>query len=92
MRHEEHRAFDEFVTDHPVGTAIRGRVTNVQPFGAFCQLAEGVEGLLEVIHFDGRPRTMKFPDDYPRVGDLIDVTIAFINRKAHQIRLTQRPF
>ena len=90
MQHEAHESFDRFVAEHPEGSKLRGRVTNVRPFGVFCELAPGIEGLLEVVDFEGRPQPMTFPDHYPRVGDALHVTIEYINHDARRIRLTQR--
>ncbi len=88
MQHGEHNVFDAFADNHPIGTKLRGRATTVREFGAFCELAEGVEGLLMVIDFDV-PRPKTFPNDYPRIGDVIDVRADFMNREARKIRLTQ---
>jgi ribosomal protein S1 len=84
-------AFSQFVAGHPAGTKLRVRVTDVQPIGAFCELAPGVEGLLVAIDVEGSPRRMTFPDDYPRVGDSLEVTIEYIDHEARDIWLTQRP-
>ena len=37
----------------PVGSAIEGPVTRMMKFGAFVQLAEGVEGLVHVSEISG---------------------------------------
>ncbi len=87
---EDETSFDEFIASHPKGTVLPGRVTSVQPFGVFCELAAGVEGLLEVVEFEIGERTMEFPDSYPRVGDILEVAILHVNRSDRKIALTQR--
>jgi len=93
MQDEDQHAFEAFVASHPVGTKLRARVASVRVFGAFCQLADGVDGLLRALDFAGGPRRMDYPDDYPSVGEQIDVWIESVHRGAdgQQINLTQRP-
>lgn len=91
MERQDKRAFETFTAGHPVGTRVRARVATAQPFGVFCELVDGVQGLLLVVDFAGGPRPMKYPADYPRVGDQIDVWIEMINVDEGKIKLTQRP-
>lgn len=58
--------WDSFVAAHRVGDVLTGRVTRVLPFGAFVEVAEGVEGLLVV-------------DDRPAAGATVPVSIATID-------------
>ncbi|HXW05087.1 MAG TPA: 30S ribosomal protein S1 [Vicinamibacterales bacterium] len=44
--------WDEFFTQHHVGDVVDGRVVRVTNFGAFVELAEGIEGLIHVSEFD----------------------------------------
>lgn len=91
MEDAERTLFDAYADRHPVGTKVRARVIGVRVFGAFCSLAEGVEGLLLVVDFAGDPRAMTYPNAYPRVGDVIDVWIEKLIREKGQVKLTQCP-
>ena len=44
--------WDEFFTQHHVGDLVEGKVVRVTNFGAFVELAEGIEGLIHVSEFD----------------------------------------
>jgi small subunit ribosomal protein S1 len=44
--------WDEFFTQHHVGDIVEGKVVRVTNFGAFVELAEGIEGLIHVSEFD----------------------------------------
>src|ERR671910_345384 len=44
--------WDEFFTQHHVGDVVEGKVVRVTNFGAFVELAEGIEGLIHVSEFD----------------------------------------
>jgi small subunit ribosomal protein S1 len=44
--------WDEFFSHHKVGDIIEGKVVRLTNFGAFVELAEGIEGLIHVSEFD----------------------------------------
>jgi small subunit ribosomal protein S1 len=44
--------WDEFFSRHNVGDIVEGRVVRLTNFGAFVELADGVEGLIHVSEFD----------------------------------------
>jgi small subunit ribosomal protein S1 len=47
-------AWETFFQTHQVGDLVRGRVTRLANFGAFVELAEGVEGLCHASEIPGR--------------------------------------
>jgi small subunit ribosomal protein S1 len=44
--------WDEFFSHHRVGDVVEGKVVRLTNFGAFVELAEGIEGLIHVSEFD----------------------------------------
>ena len=44
--------WDEFFENHKAGSVIEGKVVRITNFGAFVELAEGIEGLIHVSEFD----------------------------------------
>jgi small subunit ribosomal protein S1 len=44
--------WDEFFQQHHVGDTIDGKIVRMTNFGAFVELAEGIEGLIHVSEFD----------------------------------------
>jgi small subunit ribosomal protein S1 len=44
--------WDEFFSHHNVGDTVEGRVVRMTNFGAFVELADGIEGLIHVSEFD----------------------------------------
>ena len=44
--------WDEFFSQHNVGDQVEGKVVRMTNFGAFVELAEGIEGLIHVSEFD----------------------------------------
>ena len=45
----------QFVENHGVGDELRGQVTSLVRFGAFVEVAPGVEGLLHESEYDTAP-------------------------------------
>ena len=44
--------WDDFFENNKVGTVVEGKVVRITNFGAFVELAEGIEGLIHVSEFD----------------------------------------
>ncbi|HEX2343454.1 MAG TPA: 30S ribosomal protein S1 [Vicinamibacterales bacterium] len=44
--------WDDFFSKHKVGDIVEGKVVRVTNFGAFVELADGIEGLIHVSEFD----------------------------------------
>ncbi|HJO38822.1 MAG TPA: 30S ribosomal protein S1 [Vicinamibacterales bacterium] len=44
--------WDEFFANHKAGNVIEGKVVRMTNFGAFVELADGIEGLIHVSEFD----------------------------------------
>jgi small subunit ribosomal protein S1 len=71
----------------PVGSAIKGPVTSLTKFGAFVQLAEGVEGMVHVSEISGEKRINQ-PTDVLRVGQVVQAQVIAVDPEKRQIRLS----
>lgn len=60
-------------TRYPVGTTVTGRVTRIEPFGAFIEVEEGLEGLLPVSEMSWQ--RIRHPSDVVKVGDTIKLVV-----------------
>jgi ribosomal protein S1 len=67
------------ISDYPVGTVVNGRVSRLAQFGAFVNIAPGIDGL---VHISKIPVGRE-----PKVGDMIDVSIESIEEESRRIRL-----
>lgn len=67
------------------GTVVEGRVRNVQPFGAFVELAEGVDGMIHI--GDLAQERINHPSEKVNVGDTVKAQVLEIDREKHRIRL-----
>ena len=81
--------WDEIDRQFPVGAKVRGRVVNLVPYGAFVEIAEGVEGLVHVSEMSWTKRIAK-PSDILKVGDEVDAVVLGINKEEQKISLGMR--
>jgi small subunit ribosomal protein S1 len=73
----------------PVGSEVEGPVTRLMNFGAFVQIAEGVEGLVHIseIVVD---RRLNHPSDVLRVGEGVKASVLAIDAEKRQIKLSMK--
>jgi small subunit ribosomal protein S1 len=69
-----------------VGSAVEGPVTNLTKFGAFVQLAEGIEGMVHVSDISAEKRINQ-PQDVLRVGQVVKAQVLAIDLEKRQMRL-----
>jgi small subunit ribosomal protein S1 len=70
----------------PVGSVIEGPVTSIMKFGAFVQLAEGVEGMIHVGDISAEKR-INHPQDVLRVGQPVKAQVLEIDTEKRRVRL-----
>jgi small subunit ribosomal protein S1 len=71
----------------PAGSAIQGPVTRLMKFGAFVQLAEGVEGLVHVSEIVA-DKHVHHPQDVLRVGEIVKAQVLALDPEKRQIKLS----
>jgi small subunit ribosomal protein S1 len=79
----------EVPTKFPVGSAIEGPVTQLMKFGAFVQIAEGIEGLVHVSEITA-DRHIHHPQDVLHVGQIVKAQVVAIDAEKRQIRLSMK--
>lgn len=78
----------QFAEDHEEGELIEGVVTKVLDFGAFVQVAPGIEGLVHVSEI--RIFGTGAPQDVLQTGDVLLVRILSIDPERERLGLSQR--
>jgi len=68
------------------GTVIEGPVVTLTKFGAFVQLAEGIEGMIHVSDLSAEKR-INHPQEIMKVGQVIKAQVLAIDTDKRQIRL-----
>ncbi len=82
----EQDPWEEAPTKFAPGTRVVGRVTNVESFGAFVELAPGVEGLVHIGELSGG-KQVRHARELAKVGDPLEVTVLTIERDRRRISL-----
>jgi small subunit ribosomal protein S1 len=71
----------------PAGSVVQGPVTSITKFGAFVQLAEGVEGMIHVSEISAEKR-INHPQDVLRMGQIVQAQVLEIDKEKRQLRLS----
>ena len=74
---------------YPVGSAIEGTVTSLPKFGAFVQLAEGVEGLVHISEITTEKR-LNHPQEVLKAGQKVKAQVIAIDPEKRLIRLSMK--
>ena len=69
-----------------VGTVVEGPVTSIQKFGAFVQVAEGVEGMVHVGDISAEKR-INHPQDVVKVGQVVKAQVLELDVEKRRLRL-----
>ncbi|MEK6660432.1 MAG: 30S ribosomal protein S1 [candidate division NC10 bacterium] len=73
----------------PVGSRVRGKVVSLTDYGAFIELAEGIEGLVHISEMSWTQR-VKHPSKVVSVGDPVEVMILDVDQVNKRISLGMR--
>jgi small subunit ribosomal protein S1 len=72
-----------------LGAVIEGPVTSITKFGAFVQLAEGIEGMIHVSEVSAEKR-INHPQEVLRTGQVVKAQVIAIDREKRNIRLSMK--
>ena len=79
--------WDEIKDALDVGDAIQVTVSNIEPYGAFVDLGNDIEGFLHIseISWD---KNIKHPKDHIKEGEVVDVEVIEINADERRLRVS----
>jgi small subunit ribosomal protein S1 len=75
--------------EYPIGKRVKGKVTKLVAYGAFIELAEGVEGLVHVSELSWVKRIAR-PSDVLVIGQEMEAVVLGINKEEQKISLGVR--
>jgi small subunit ribosomal protein S1 len=78
--------WDDVRTRFPAGTQVVGTVTRVEPFGAFVELAPGIEGLVHASELAGG-KQIRHARELCKAGDRLAVTVLALDHERRRISL-----
>jgi small subunit ribosomal protein S1 len=82
----ERDPWDDAAATLRAGAVVKGRVTRAEAFGAFVELAPGVEGLLHVSEL-GAGKHLRHAREAVKPGDAVEVTILAVDGEKRRISL-----
>jgi small subunit ribosomal protein S1 len=71
---------------YAVGSVVEGPVVSIQKFGAFVQLAEGVEGMIHIGDMSAEKR-INHPQEVVKLGQVVKAQVLAVDTEKRQIRL-----
>jgi small subunit ribosomal protein S1 len=73
----------------PIGSQVEGPVTKLMNFGAFVQIADGIEGLVHVSEISAAKR-INHPSDVLRAGQIVQAQVLAVDPEKRQIKLSMK--
>ncbi len=86
LKQAQPNPWDSIESKYPAGARLRGKVANLQPYGAFVELEPGIEGLVHVSEFSWT-RHVARASDMLKIGDEVDVVVLSVDKEAQKIAL-----
>lgn len=78
--------WDSLAASLEVGSRVRGKIVNVADYGAFLELAPGVEGLIHVSEMSWSQH-LRNPADFVKVGDEIEAVVLTLDKDDRKMSL-----
>ena len=72
---------------YPVDTVVKGAVVNIVSYGAFMEIAEGIEGLIHVSEMSWTQRNVA-PSKIVNKGDVVEARVLSLNTEERRISLS----
>jgi small subunit ribosomal protein S1 len=89
FRQTEENPWERFLKEHPVGSRVRGKIQHMTEYGAFVELAEGVEGLLHVQDISWT-RRYNHPFECLKKGQEVEAVIVSADPENRKIGLSMK--
>lgn len=89
LKQTQRNPWDKIEERFAVGSKVKGKVTNLMPYGAFVELEEGVEGLIHVSELSWTKRIAR-PSDVLTMGQELEAIVLGVNKDEQKISLGVR--
>jgi small subunit ribosomal protein S1 len=86
LKQTQKNPWEETENRFPVGSRVKGKVTNLVPYGAFVEIEDGVEGLIHVSELSWTKRITR-PRDVLSVGQELEAVVLGVNKEEQKISL-----
>ena len=89
LKQKNENPWEKIAEKYPAGTKVRGKVTNLAPYGAFVELEAGIEGLIHVSELSWTKRVAK-PADVLQANQEIDAIVIDVSKEDQKVSLSVR--
>ncbi len=89
LKQTQKNPWDQIEERFPAGQRVKGKITNLVPYGAFVEFEEGVEGLIHVSELSWTKRIMR-PSDVLTQGQEVEAVVLGVNKEEQKISLGLR--
>src|SRR5947199_7403788 len=89
LKQTQNNPWDKIEERFPTGTRVKGKITNLVPYGAFVEIEEGVEGLIHVSELSWTKRITR-PSDVLALGQEVEAVVLGVNKEEQKISLGVR--
>jgi small subunit ribosomal protein S1 len=86
MKQLQDNPWQSIETRYPVGSTVKGKVTNIATYGAFVEIENGIEGLVHVSEMSWFKNNLT-PNKFLTSGQEVQVMVLDIDAKNHRISL-----
>ena len=78
--------WDSLPADIEIGSKVKGKIVNVADYGAFLEIAPGVEGLIHVSEMSWSQH-LRNPQDFIEIGDELEAVVITLDRDERKMSL-----
>ncbi|GAA5028222.1 30S ribosomal protein S1 [Marivirga lumbricoides] len=78
--------WDSLAGDLEIGSKVKGKIVNVADYGAFLEIAPGVEGLIHVSEMSWSQH-LRNPQDFINVGDELEAVVLTLDKDERKMSL-----
>ena len=86
LKHLEKHPWEALSDDIQIGSKIKGKVVVIADYGAFVEVAEGVEGLVHVSEMSWSTH-LRSAQDFVNVGDEVEAVVLTLDREERKMSL-----
>jgi small subunit ribosomal protein S1 len=89
LKQTQNNPWDKIEERFAIGSKVKGKITNLVPYGAFVEIEEGVEGLIHVSELSWTKRITR-PSDVLTQGQEVEAVVLGVNKEEQKISLGVR--
>jgi len=89
LKQKSNNPWDQIADKYPVNMKVKGKVTNLVPYGAFIELEPGIEGLVHVSELSWTKRIAR-PADVLTMGQEVEAVVLGVSKDDQKVSLSVR--